>query len=290
NYQQRIEQAHDASGDTSVVRGDLLPITKLVKDGEIQSRHFDLESGVTGDIKRLAHKGHDIRTGKLPLYLPDGSQNPEAGSVAAEMAMAFTPAGVGARIAKKAIPALTRQQQAAGKAQQRVDAAGDFGINLSRGQATDDIPIQAFEQDALTGGRGLPAQSAYAQQRARQENEIGSAINSLRDRVAPGQSDDAIEAAEYTGAAVADKAARLKEISKKYYDRADESGTVIPSDAMETLSQRIATQLEDNIMLVDGEVADGLPNISRIKARLDKLTASKDAETGLDWRHIEKVR
>ncbi|MCP5002549.1 MAG: hypothetical protein GY941_01155, partial [Planctomycetes bacterium] len=47
---------------------------------------------------------------------------------------------------------------------------------------------------------------------------------------------------------------------------------------------------EDNIMLVDGEVADGLPNISRIKARLDKLTASKDAETGLDWRHIEKVR
>jgi hypothetical protein len=289
---QRIEQAHDGSNDIRAVQGDLAPVSKLQRNGETipGSLEFDSNAGVLGGLKRVASMPKDVLTGEMPQYLPDGTPNPEINNAAAEFAMALSPVGPGARLAKRAIPALTRKQRVTGEAQSRVDDADKFGIQLTRGQATDDVNIQSFEQDALSGGRGLPAQSALVQQRAKQDEQINNAVNSLRDRIAPGQSDDAIEIAENVGSAVASRADRLKAISQKFYNRAEESGTVIQRDALTSLSDRMAARLDEKVMMLDGEVSDDMSNIKRIKGYFDKLASSEDADQGIDWRLVERGR
>ena len=106
--------------------------------------------------------------------------------------------------------------------------------------------------------------------------------------MAPGQSDDAYQIAGDVGEAVATRAQRLKNITSNYYQRAEDSGVIVPKDAIGSLSQRLSARLEENVMMLDGQVSDGLPDISRIKASIDKMASSEGA--GLDWRLVERNR
>lgn len=77
----------DASAsEQPVERGALLPVTR-----DADGLHFDLNSGITGSLKRVFTAPHDVMTGALDPMSPEGM------SRAMESALWMTPAGPGTR-------------------------------------------------------------------------------------------------------------------------------------------------------------------------------------------------
>ena len=291
----RIEQAHDASGDKQAVKMDVLPFSYLRQDGETVegSTRFDLDAGLTGALKSAMTAPGDVMTGKLQPYLADGTPNPEFASRAFEAGAMIAPASTASRLPAK-LPKITKQQEAVSKAEQRVADADEFGVQLTKGQATEEVPIQQFEEDALTGGRGLQAQQIMTKHRDAQKEQIDDAMASLTERMAPNGSDDAFEIADNLGAALKAKADAKKKESQNFYDQAEQRGAEIKPEAVQQLSGKLRETLNEAGAMEGKEIASDMPNVRRIMKRVDDLSSLKNAPEGevigVGWQNVERIR
>lgn len=283
--QERVEQAHSIP-DREIRAGSILPLTNL--DGNVD---LDLSVGLPGAIARAAMLPGDVYQGNVQLRGPDGQITNEAMGRIVDLA-GFSPAGVAARAA---IPASQSARSMARQAAQRnVDDASEFGVDLSRGQATRDFNTQAFEEDALTGGRGSGAQRAVAGQREAQREQVRAATENIQDRMAPSRVDDPFEAAESVGQAVATEAARRKAASQAAYDAAENMGGELAPEAVQGLSGRMRAVLDDAGAMEGVAVAPDMPNVRRIMGRIDDLSNLRNAPpgdvVGIGWPAVERIR
>lgn len=290
----RIEQAHsDASVQPEIVKGAILPFARVGDDVR-----FDMNQGIPGALQRMARTPGDAFTGKLRVFGPDGHVTDAAISRALELASGVG-GGMAARTAIKAAPNATRQL-----ASQNIDDAAEFGVTLSRGQAGRKFADQAFEEDALTGGRGNAAQLALKQQRDTQADQVRAAAERMQDDVFPAPDGDlpSIQtpqdriygAAENIGRAVADEAAQLKSRSQAAYRQAEAIGGEISPQATNTLSARMRGVLDEQGAMDGVTIVDGLPQIKNIMRQIDDLSSMKNAPdgrvVGVDYRAFERIR
>jgi hypothetical protein len=292
---QRIAGAfEDAARQPVIKRGSILPISSM--DGDVR---FDSDAGILGAAKRGFMLPGQVYSGQVQLTGPDGSITPEAVDRVSELA-AMAPAGMAARMVRSRPPL---RQPASQVARQNVDAAKEFGIDISRGQASRDVPMQAFEQDALTGGRGNAAQAAIGDQRAKQVEQVRAAAEAMQDRAYRppdgdvgfiGQSSDRIYgAAENAGRAVADEAARRKQVAQASFKNAETIGGTISPEATGTLSASMRSILDEAGAMDGVNVGADLPAVSRIMKQIDALSKFENAPEGataVSWQNVERIR
>ena len=264
-------------------RGNIFP---LDYDPNQDKLTFNPESGLLGDIiKGIRAPGRAIM-GKIPSYGPDGNIHPQM--IDEAMGLAGLAPAQGVVVAGKSAikPAITA-------AAKNLEEAREFGIDLSRGQASRDFKDQTFEQDALHGVKGRGAQRQLAQHRASQGEQVEGALQRTKDEIAPGQSDDAFEMAEGVGQAVKKRADDLHKEGTSLYQKADELGGAIGSGrAVQGLSRRIFNKVGEEGGLDGTRVADIYPSTALQMKKLQQFAdeAAKTPDQPIDWRRFENVR
>lgn len=128
---------------------------------------------------------------------------------------------------------------------ERIAAGDEFGVSLSRGQATGDVTQQAYEEAARNAAKGAAAQRIVGGFDRQQAAELAAA----REGVMPG----AVPAE--AGAAVADalkgRAQQLRSGAEDAYGAAAQKDASIASDEVAKLGQRVATRLEEEGIKLD---------------------------------------
>ncbi|WP_414470737.1 hypothetical protein [Microvirga sp. M2] len=172
---------------------------------------------------------------------PDGSLTDEA-------ANALREAGIDPR----EIPQALDEQLAQAFARKGVSvpaareaAAAEFGIPLSRGQATDDVAALLFEKQALSGAKGDKAQAIATGFANEQQQAVTAARDAMGQRLGRGHVDleNPVEAGAMVGDAVRSAAAKARADFKGRYDDAfSRSGEFAP-DAFGGIGNRIAGSL-----------------------------------------------
>jgi hypothetical protein len=132
----------------------------------------------------------------------------------------------------------------------RVAGAKDFGIPLSRGQATGNVGQQAFEQAAANGTRGTPAQSVLRTFTDRQGQAIEEATKKFGSDLGghastPGQAGDTI------AQALKDRAEGLRSDATDAYGRAAGKEAFVSADAVAGLGHSIKQRLEEGGINLD---------------------------------------
>lgn len=283
--QQRIDEATATANEPQDIRqGSILPYTKI--NGQAA---FDSDQGLLGVLKRGFMLPGQVAGGEVSVPRPSEPGGAELIGRVNELA-SMAPAGMAGRmIASRA--ALKPAQQ---MTRQNMMNAGEFGIDLSKGQATRRFADQAFEEDALTGGRGSLAQGIVSRQRDRQAEQVRAAQGGIRDRVAPSTVDDTYEAAGNVGSAIADRYNDLKQQSSSAYKAAEAlGGEVIPSAAQDLKSSLMGV-LDETGSLEGVAVGSDLPVVKRIMGLVDNLATLKNAPegdvVGIDWQNFERIR
>jgi hypothetical protein len=138
----------------------------------------------------------------------------------------------------------------------RVSDAGQFGIPLTRGQATGNLSQQASEEAMRHAGRGEGAARVMQQFDDRQTAAIASAADNFQGQFA-GNAPRIIAGDSEVGGAVAGgvrtRANALKATGQKFYDEAQSLGARIGADAAEAAPQDIARRLAaDNFRFNEG--------------------------------------
>lgn len=132
----------------------------------------------------------------------------------------------------------------------RVALAQEFGVPLTRGQATGNVGQQAYEEAARHAARGLPAQKLMERFDARQAQAIQEATEGVSRSlggapVAPG------EAGEAVAQAVRGRAETLREGANQAYERAAAKEAFIASDEVSRLAQRVTQGLDEAGIVLD---------------------------------------
>lgn len=132
----------------------------------------------------------------------------------------------------------------------RVALAQEFGVPLTRGQATGNVGQQAYEEAARHASRGLPAQKLMERFDARQAQAIQEATEGVSRSlggapVAPG------EAGEAVAQAVRGRAETLREGANQAYERAAAKEAFIASDEVSRLAQRVTQGLDEAGIVLD---------------------------------------
>lgn len=283
--QQRIDEATATANEPMDIRqGSILPFTKI--NGQAA---FDSDQGLLGVLKRGFMLPGQVAGGEVSVPRPSEPGGSEMIGRVNELA-SMAPAGMAGRmIASRA--ALKPAQQ---MTRQNMMNAGEFGIDLSKGQATRRFADQAFEEDALTGGRGSLAQGIVSRQRDRQAEQVRAAQGGIRDRAAPSTVDDTYEAAGNVGTAIADRADQLKTSAQAAYKAADEFGGEVRPDAAKTLQSSLRGILDEVGAMEGTAIGSDLPVVKRIMSRVDDLATLKNAPegdvTGIGWQNFERIR
>lgn len=124
------------------------------------------------------------------------------------------------------------------------DAAGEFGINLSKGQSTQDLDRIRYEDMAARGAYGKEAQdraAGFFQKQFEDSQAAGQAVGQQTARAAP-VVDNPAEAAGVLNADVSDRAARARALQSDVEQRATaeaESQRGIVADQRRTLDESI---------------------------------------------------
>lgn len=281
----RVAEAHDASGDTQVVRAGILPMSVLRKGGENipGTAQFDQHSGLMGMALSAARLPGEVYAGKTQLLGPDGNINPAVIGRTTELASMVTG---GTAVPKSASTAMARRA-----ALRNVDQADEFGIGLSRGQATGRFADQAFEEDALTGGRGAVAQRAFAQQREAQRGQVEAAAENLIARQSPSDVDPQT-AAMNTAQALRGTADDLRARSDAAYRATEASQAEFAPESIGGLANSLRTSLDDLGALEGRFVAPEYPTAARALQRVDTLLSkTPDGNViGVGWQNLERIR
>lgn len=126
---------------------------------------------------------------------------------------------------------------------ERITAAEEFGIPLTRGQATGNVEQQAYEEAARNQARGRAAGHAVRGFDARQQEAIKSAQQEIGEGLG-GPAATVPETGEAVGAALKSRAASLRGQATSFYDSAAAKDASIASDEVTKLGQKVAAQLE----------------------------------------------
>lgn len=281
--QDRIDQAFvDASDENQpeIVRGSILPFSRVGDDVR-----FDPNTGIVGAIRSGIELAGDVSSGGTPIFDEGGRISQEAIRRSVDTAAL----GIGG-VLSRAAPATSKAiSQAAKKSIQEAD---EFAIPLSRGQATKDFNTQAFEEDALTGGRGAGAQAVLQRQREAQSQAVDSAAEDILKRASRSDIDDTYEAAENIGGAVSRQARSLRDESDGLYKSAEGADAEINPAAIEGLENSFKRTLDEMGGLEGTQVAAEYPTAARALKRVqDMMSKAPEGEvTGIGWQNFERVR
>lgn len=270
-----------ALGEGLYERGAILPFAKNKLTGEVSlAVPGIIQAGI--DAAKLPG---EVYAGQEQLYDQEGNLRPEVITRLTDLA-AFGPAGTFVKQSAKTVAPAIRA------ARQNVDDAAQYGIDLTRGQATRRFADQAFEQDAITGGRGKAAQVAMEAQRAKQSEQVKKAAQGLTDNLSTSRVADPYEAVDNVSGALQKQAANVRGKSDALYKAAEGANAEIAPDSIASLSQRFRIAL-DNAGAMEGvSVAREYPTAARTLQRVDTLMskAPDGNVTGVGWQNVERVR
>ncbi len=276
----------EAKGDLvnePISTGNILPVARNNRTNELS---LAVPGFITAAIEGFKLPGQ-VASGQVPVFDERGNVSQEVVERGLETA-AFGPASNLVRQgATAAAPLLAT-------AKQNLDEAAEFGIGLTRGQASRDLPTQAFEEDALSGARGAAAQARLQTQRQQQSQQVDDAIERITDDVAQSRSNDAFEIAENVGTAVRNRSDSLKRQSQANFDRAEEIGGEFSAGSVQALGQRLGQRLSDENLLEGTQIAPDLPVTRRWAARLQDVISGRRAPdgevVGVDYRAFARIR
>ena len=197
----------------------------------------------------------------------------------------------------------------------RMAQADEFGIPLTRGQATGDESLIAFEEAARKNARGALAKGAVQGIDDAARQRVGQTVDNIA-----GSPDDALGAAERTGGLVQGAARRAERAGSEAYKRAEAAGPMtvdrrafeggfapgstpggtLPTAAGNTFREAFGIDsfrgLTDRVDEALKSVTLGKPSglvanaLDELKALTDNVASAPDGTIGVDFRAVERIR
>jgi hypothetical protein len=224
-----------ASSSPAKPQGGIAGVIDEIKDRFNNPSSEPSLIGMAGEMWRGANK---LGSGKIDLTSPEGAQ--EAASVAA----GFLPASPAAGSAKF-ITRLAEGRPIAPKPIPRPQP-GPFGVTLSEGQETRELPKIQVEQAALRGTSGPAAEARakqFADQQAEQVTKAREGVTKSLDPFGAEVADSPQDAGKLVSEGVTKTAANAKAGVKQAYDEAKSYPGEIHAGAFEGISQKIKGDL-----------------------------------------------
>jgi len=212
-----------------------------------------------------------VKTAPGRYVAPDGSLT-DAGARIFTSA-GFDPADISAKLAREF--AARARKTGPNEATAREVAANEFGIPLTRGQATADFDQIAFEQAAKAGARGEMAGDIMRGRFATQREAVDASKSSIANDIAPlTPTRNVQESAGVTLEGVRSEARTLKENVDRAYDvaRAEMSGAAVDRGAVTELPNIARAALREQGFVFDKDL---MPLTTRALSMLDDLGALK---------------
>lgn len=190
------------------------------------------------------------------------------------------------------------QRNVRGKPSQGKRAVDEFGIRMTRGQATNDLDQIAFEQAAARGGRSPDATQVL---RPFMDDQKEAVIGAGK-RLAGDQFAEINEAGAFVKEGIMKKAGTAQQEIKALYDRAEAAGAKMRSEGVEAMPQQVRESLSEGLRYkLEGSpelMLDRQPNtmaalgeIDRLKADMNRAASKAGAEpVSVDFRRIELAR
>lgn len=194
--------------------------------------------GMAGEMWRGVKTADKLGKGEIDLSSPEGAD--QAVAVAAQFLPTSPAAGTGKAIARIA------EGQPAARAPIPPPQPGPFGVTLSEGQATRELPKIQVEQAALRGTSGPAAEARakqFADQQAAQLAKAREGITKSLDTFGAEVADSPQEAGKLVSEGVASTARDAKAGVKQAYDTAKSYPGEIHSGVFEGISQKIKGDL-----------------------------------------------
>jgi hypothetical protein len=180
---------------------------------------------------------------------------------------------------------------------QAADDAAEFGIDLTVGQATDDISRASFENAAATGARGPGAKDTlrpFFQEQATRARAAGRSLTSET-------VDTLNDAGTVIGEGVKNARNAAKQAVDDAYSQARSYNAALRADAIPDLVDAVDGGLSDDVAAyftqAPQEAATAFPNASQARAAVQRLTTELAENTtknqkpvALDFQRIERTR
>ena len=305
---QRIEQAFDGSNDIVKRQGTILPVSNLQRrsqgldraerlEGDFpdsaKEQSFDSSAGLLGAFISGVTLPGDVATGKVQVMDDTGRINDQVIGRSLELAGTITPAGAAAKAVRpRTIPA--RMKNDAPPTLQRVTDADEFGIALSQGQGIRTQALQAQEEDILKGVRGNDAQRILQRQRDAQRQQVDEALLNVRNDIAPGSSESAVDAGYAIREGVTDRAQELRSLSNEAFKNVENMRAEVEPTAMRELEKRVFDRLDRFGANEGTSVAPDFPVARRLFKRIQELSTGANAPqgsvTGVNVGALQKIR
>lgn len=138
----------------------------------------------------------------------------------------------------------------AGAANARMNAADEFNIPLSRGQATGDVSQQAWELAAANNARGNVAGNVMRGFTDRQNQAIASARDDIASGLG-GVASTADEAGEAVASGIRARAEDIRSASNAAYNRAAQGNVNINAGEVSKLASNVTDDLADGGIILD---------------------------------------
>lgn len=172
------------------------------------------------------------------------------------LAIGVDPEAVSRQLAE-AFDTTARKAVKGGGDPERMATAGSFGIPLTRGQATGDVPQIAAEEAMRAGARGQGAYDKLQAFDGRQSAALAAARGKLLDEVAPGAGAvDIADAGQLAIDGVRRSAAAAKEAGSKAYEAFREMGGGVDGKAWVLLDRKLAQAFDKEFLDIDPDMTN----------------------------------
>lgn len=264
--------------------------------GDAIAGELGSEQGV--DMQKAAFSAGGMGAGELfaPILTRMGGAVGRSLGMRADEGAAAAVEKIGLAEARKADEAIRRgiplgRREAAGV--QRL--ADDFGVPLSKGQATGDFGQIAFEESARKGGRGPGATRVMRDFSATQQDAVREAARGLGGKTA---SADLTDAGDIIRQGVIGRRDAAKSAINEAYSTAKGAGATIDVNAVPNFARAVIRNLPDEVtqpgvFSSQQTIKELYPKTAIILDDLaqtqQRLAQAKDV-TGIDFRDFERLR
>jgi len=190
------------------------------------------------------------------------------------------------------------QRNVRGKPSQGKRAVDEFGIRMTRGQATDDLDQIAFEVAAARGGRSPDATQVL---RPFMDDQKEAVIGAGK-RLAGDQFAEINEAGAFVKEGLMKKAGTAQQEIKALYEQAEAAGAKMRSEGVEAMPDAVRQALPDDVkFLMDAPSEEArrtmpaamqaMDAVERLKSEVSAMNARGAATVGaVDFKRIEIAR
>lgn len=177
-------------------------------------------------------------------------------------------------------------------------AADQFGVRMTRGQATNDLDQIAFEQAAARGGRGPDATQVLRPFMDEQKQAVTSAGKAL----AGDQFAEINEAGAFVKEGLMKKAGTAQQEIRALYEQAESAGAKMRSEGVSAMPDAVRQALPDDVkflMAAPSEEArrtmpaamQAMDAVQRLKSEVSSLNSQGVGSVGaVDFKRIEVAR